>query len=86
MQTPQEHPITIQTRGHIGELERILRVIRVRGFHIAGFNGQPAGNGMQISLLVQGERCIENLQQQLAKLVDIQSVTQDVDVCQRMSA
>lgn len=73
--------IAIQTKGATGELERILRVIRVRGFAVQRMEGNLNEQGMQMNLILSGSRCIHNLIEQLNKLIDIHQVMQ-VEVAQ----
>ncbi len=62
-----------------GSLERILRVVRHRGFHIDAMQLSSAIESAQLvlSMEVRGERNIERLTAQLKKLWDVHSLTLD---------
>ncbi|MDR0806371.1 MAG: acetolactate synthase 2 small subunit [Enterobacteriaceae bacterium] len=71
-----EHQLFIQTRSRSEVLERLLRVVRHRGFQICKMNMNQTANGDNISvyLTVASERPVNLLSTQLSKLVDISSV------------
>lgn len=60
-----------------GSLERILRVVRHRGFQIDAMQLSSAIESSQriLSMQVRGERNIERLTAQLNKLWDVHSLT-----------
>jgi acetolactate synthase II small subunit len=49
-------------------LERLCRVVRVRGFRIAGMSVECSGEHFDIALTLEGSRPIFMLQSQLLKL------------------
>ena len=54
-------------------LERVLQVVRIRGFRLLQLEMQHLGDEMHLKLRLEGERCFENLLKQLQKLVGMQS-------------
>ena len=66
--------IHCQFRSQPGAFERILRVIRVRGFDIVNLNAGLSGEFMQMEITVTGNRCFDNLCLQLEKLQEIKKV------------
>lgn len=65
--------IHCQFQPHAGAFERILRVIRVRGFDIQQMTAGPASSGMMMEVTLSGSRCIINLCHQLEKLQEVES-------------
>lgn len=67
------HQLTLTTTDAPAMLERLLRVVRHRGFAIKALNMTPAATSqqMQIELTVASERPISSLQSQLNKLYDV---------------
>lgn len=66
----------LTVRNSEGALERLLRVTRHRGFAIDSLlvqNGRDPSL-YEVTLRLSGERAGENLQKQLAKLVDVVAV------------
>ena len=49
-------------------LERLCRVVRVRGFRIASMSVESSGEHFNIALTLEGSRSISTLQSQLLKL------------------
>ena len=66
----------ISARQGEGVLERLLGVVRFRGFQLLEMTAHtpPVGSGYAVTLKVAGERTGENLKRQLEKLVDVQMV------------
>ena len=58
-------------------LERVLRVIRVRGFQLLHLEMRQDLEQMQLYLNVRSERHSDNLVKQLRKLIDIQNLQTD---------
>ncbi|WP_110459065.1 acetolactate synthase 2 small subunit [Shewanella algidipiscicola] len=53
-------------------LERVLRVVRHRGFKVTTLDMQLAANGTtQVDMVVESERALELLSHQLNKLIDV---------------
>ncbi|MBK5074880.1 acetolactate synthase 2 small subunit [Budviciaceae bacterium BWR-B9] len=71
-----EHQLYIQTRFRSEVLERLLRVVRHRGFRVCKMNMNQTGNGdnINIHLTVSSERPVNLLSSQLTKLADVNSV------------
>ncbi|WP_345292070.1 acetolactate synthase 2 small subunit [Kangiella marina] len=68
----------IIVRQSTGSLERILRLIRHRGFKVnyCLARDESLENGMSVTLQLSSERSIDNLYHQLHKLVDVVEVHQ----------
>ncbi|AKJ43680.1 acetolactate synthase 2 small subunit [Pragia fontium] len=71
-----EHQLFIQTRFRSEVLERLLRVVRHRGFRVCKMDMNQMANGDNISiyLTVSSERPVNLLFSQLKKLADVSSV------------
>ncbi|QCT19330.1 acetolactate synthase 2 small subunit [Jejubacter calystegiae] len=71
-----QHQLAVQARFRPETLERVLRVIRHRGFHICAMNMAPGLNteNINIELTVASPRPVELLFSQLSKLVDVDRV------------
>ncbi|OOH89119.1 acetolactate synthase 2 small subunit [Pasteurellaceae bacterium 15-036681] len=67
----QRYDLTIKANKRPETLERLLRVIRHRGFDIVNLNVETQGSKIVLSATVQSERAIELLQHQLVKLPDV---------------
>lgn len=61
-------------------LERVIRVIRVRGFSIESMQVSKEFNELKASFLLSGERSITNLIHQLEKLVDVKTAMTHSDL------
>lgn len=71
-----QHQLAVQARFRPETLERVLRVVRHRGFQICSMNmetGASAEN-INIELTVASLRPVELLFSQLSKLVDVACV------------
>jgi len=71
-----QHNVSIQARFRPEVLERVLRVVRHRGFQVCAMNmrsGVDAGN-ISIELTVASQRPVDLLSVQLSKLMDVGSV------------
>lgn len=78
------HQVAVQARFNPETLERVLRVVRHRGFQICAMNmetGSDAQN-INIELIVASLRPVELLFSQLSKLVDVAHV----DIQQRTTS
>lgn len=71
-----QHQLAVQARFRPETLERVLRVVRHRGFQLCSMNMSAAGNSdeINIELTVASLRPVELLFSQLSKLVDVGSV------------
>ena len=67
------HQLTIQAYSRPEVLERVLRVVRHRGFllHAINMETSSADSELQIAVTVASERPLHLLQSQLAKLIDV---------------
>ena len=66
----------MRVRNNHGALERILGVVRVRGFGVRSMSALPdaAGSHFDLTLKVVSPRPPHRLSRQLAKLVDVENV------------
>lgn len=71
-----QHQLTLRANQRPETLERILRVVRHRGFEIVSLHAEQQNGTLQLSLTVQSERDIALLFNQLAKLEDIEDIEQ----------
>ncbi len=69
----KQHQLTIAARPRPEMVERLLRVVRHRGFQLNAIHMESAVDCQELSLTVTvaSTRPIESLQAQLAKLIDI---------------
>ncbi|MGX2973856.1 acetolactate synthase 2 small subunit [Ursidibacter arcticus] len=68
------YDLTIQANKRPETLERLLRVIRHRGFEVIALQTQTENNTIELNVKVQSERTIELLLNQLVKLPDVVSL------------
>ncbi|MDU6409735.1 MAG: acetolactate synthase 2 small subunit [Yersiniaceae bacterium] len=71
-----QHQVSIQARFRPEMLERVLRVVRHRGFQVCAMNMGQAGNSdnVNIELTVASQRPVDLLSSQLCKLMDVACV------------
>ena len=71
-----QHQVAVQARFNPETLERVLRVVRHRGFQICAMNMETAtdAQNINIELTVASPRSVELLFSQLSKLVDVARV------------
>ena len=71
-----QHQVALQARFNPETLERVLRVVRHRGFQICSMNMETASDAQNINieLTVASQRPVELLFSQLRKLVDVACV------------
>ncbi|EKZ6362120.1 acetolactate synthase 2 small subunit [Klebsiella aerogenes] len=71
-----QHQVALQARFNPETLERVLRVVRHRGFQICSMNMETASDAQNIiiELTVASQRPVELLFSQLRKLVDVACV------------
>ncbi|MDP8051162.1 acetolactate synthase 2 small subunit [Pasteurella atlantica] len=67
----QHYPLTIQVNKRPESLERLLRVIRHRGFDVVTLNVENTSEVINFDVTVQSERAIDLLKNQLIKLPDV---------------
>lgn len=79
-----QHQVAVQARFNPETLERVLRVVRHRGFQICSMNMETAtdAQNINIELTVASQRPVELLFSQLSKLVDVAQV----DIQQRAAS
>ena len=75
-QSAIQHQISIQARFRPEMLERVLRVVRHRGFQVCAMNMSPMINAenVNIELTVASGRPDDLLSSQLSKLMDVACV------------
>lgn len=71
-----QHQLSIQARFRPEMLERVLRVVRHRGFQVCAMNMASGQNSdrINIELTVASQRSVDLLSSQLNKLMDVSSV------------
>ena len=71
-----QHQVAVQARFNPETLERVLRVVRHRGFQICAMNMETAADpqNITIELTVASPRSVELLFSHLSKLVDVARV------------
>lgn len=71
-----QHHLAVQARLRPETLERVLRVVRHRGFQICAMNmaSAPGSQNINIEMTVASPRPVELLFSQLSKLVDVAHV------------
>ncbi len=71
-----QHNVSIQARFRPEMLERVLRVVRHRGFQVCAMNMSQMVNNenINIELTVASLRSVDLLSVQLSKLMDVASV------------
>ncbi|AJI95488.1 acetolactate synthase isozyme 2 small subunit [Yersinia ruckeri] len=71
-----QHQLSIQARFRPEMLERVLRVVRHRGFQVCAMNMSPMLNAdkINIELTVASLRSVDLLSAQLNKLMDVACV------------
>lgn len=83
-----QHNVSIQARFRPEMLERILRIVRHRGFQICAMNMVPMTNSenINIELTVASQRPVDLLSSQLNKLVDVVRVEIQQHLSQQIRA
>ncbi|MDR7345538.1 MAG: acetolactate synthase 2 small subunit [Pantoea sp.] len=83
-----QHQLSIEARFRPEVLERILRVIRHRGFQVCAMNmasGTSAEN-INIEMTVASQRSVDLLSTQLSKLMDVACVQIQQQTTQQIRA
>jgi acetolactate synthase II small subunit len=77
MSVKQVHEVVIEATNTLEILERVLRVIRHRGFRVSTMNSVQMNdcNSIKITVTVSGERGIDLLTKQLDKLFDVNKLS-----------
>ncbi|EMO7867250.1 acetolactate synthase 2 small subunit [Citrobacter amalonaticus] len=75
-----QHQVAVEARFNPETLERVLRVVRHRGFQVCAMNMEAArdAQNINIELTVASPRSVDLLFSQLSKLVDVAHVV----ICQ----
>ncbi|AYM92852.1 TPA: acetolactate synthase 2 small subunit [Serratia fonticola] len=83
-----QHQLSIQARFRPEMLERVLRVVRHRGFQVCAMNMASGINSddINIELTVASQRPVDLLSSQLSKLMDVSSVEIQQQSSQQISA
>lgn len=82
-----QYTLEMQTHRAPEVLERILRVIRHRGFEVKSMQmDQLANNQLKIQLIVASERAISLLLTQLSKLIDVAHINEQLPTSQQQRA
>lgn len=71
----QQYQFVIKANKRPETLERLLRVIRHRGFEVLSLNAENNGSGITLNVTVQSERSVELLLNQLVKLPDVVTIS-----------
>lgn len=76
MNTVEGNSLIVQCKNESAVLERLLRVVRFRGFSVLHFNARLDSNHkiINVELSVAGERSLQLLKNQLSKNYDITNV------------
>ena len=70
----KQHQLNLITGSRPEVLERVLRVVRHRGFALCTLNMEQDCQQLRITVTVESERPIQQLWSQLVKLVDVSRV------------
>lgn len=83
-----QHQLSIEARFRPEILERILRVVRHRGFQVCTMNMAPSDNAenINIEMTVASPRSVELLSTQLSKLMDVACVQIQQQMTQQIRA
>ncbi|GGA64684.1 acetolactate synthase [Neiella marina] len=75
-QTGQQHTISIEAQDRPATVERLLRVIRHRGYRLCrmAVESSQEDERIALSVTVTSDKPVVLLQNQLSKLVDVSSV------------
>ncbi|MCK3655497.1 acetolactate synthase [Pasteurellaceae bacterium Macca] len=73
----QQYQLHITANRRPETLERLLRVVRHRGFEVVNLQAENQGEVFELHLAVQSERAISLLYNQLVKLPDVLSIELD---------
>ncbi|EFE97305.1 MULTISPECIES: acetolactate synthase 2 small subunit [Serratia] len=83
-----QHQLSIQARFRPEMLERVLRVVRHRGFQVCAMNMAAGLNSdnINIELTVASQRPVDLLSSQLSKLMDVSRVDIQQQTSQQIRA
>lgn len=72
-QKQNRYQLTVHAYDRLGELERILRVIRHRGGHINRLTMQSDNAIFTLNIQLSTERAIETIESQITKLANVRA-------------
>ncbi|WP_413502122.1 acetolactate synthase 2 small subunit [Serratia proteamaculans] len=84
-----QHQLSIQARFRPEMLERVLRVVRHRGFQVCAMNMATAANTDKINIeltVASQQRPVDLLSSQLSKLMDVSCVEIQQQTSQQIRA
>ncbi|OON38016.1 acetolactate synthase 2 small subunit [Izhakiella australiensis] len=83
-----QHQLSIEARFRPEILERILRVVRHRGFQVCTMNMAAANNAdnINIEMTIASQRSVDLLSTQLRKLLDVACVEIQQQASQQIRA
>ncbi|TPE11736.1 acetolactate synthase 2 small subunit [Pantoea vagans] len=83
-----QHQLSIEARFRPEILERILRVVRHRGFQVRSMNMASVANAenINIEMTVASQRSVDLLSSQLSKLIDVACVQIQQQTTQQIRA
>ncbi|KGT87827.1 acetolactate synthase 2 regulatory subunit [Erwinia typographi] len=83
-----QHQLSIEARFRPEILERILRVVRHRGFQVCAMNMASGANtnNINIEMTVASQRSVDLLSTQLSKLMDVACVQIQQQTTQQIRA
>ncbi|MBW1254143.1 acetolactate synthase 2 small subunit [Pantoea allii] len=83
-----QHQLSIEARFRPEILERILRVVRHRGFQVCSMNMTTVANteNINIEMTVASQRSVDLLSSQLRKLMDVACVQIQQQTSQQIRA
>lgn len=83
-----QHQLSIEARFRPEILERILRVVRHRGFQVCSMNMAAVANteNINIEMTVASQRSVDLLSSQLRKLMDVACVQTQQQTSQQIRA
>lgn len=70
----QQYDLTVEANARPETLERLLRVIRHRGFDVLDLNAQKSNQTLTLTLKLQSMRPLSLLTTQLEKLFDVTKI------------
>ncbi|MEW6997313.1 acetolactate synthase 2 small subunit [Colwelliaceae bacterium BS250] len=83
----QQYRLTIIAQQQPVLMERILQVVRYRGFSAKSLSMLPAkDNKVVIEVSVEGDKSVDNLQKQLLKIIDIEQIKAEDQLKQKITA
>lgn len=83
-----QHQLSIEARFRPEVLERILRVVRHRGFQVCAMNmgSASSADNINIEMTVASQRSVDLLSSQLRKLLDVACVEIQQQTTQQIRA